>query len=146
MNRTVVGMDEPTPTPEKRHRSSRGAPVIMRGEKQVDRHGTVAAPPRFVYALFMDNAELHNWVPPVNKVVNESGGDRAGLGRTRTCDVTMQGKRGSMVEECVEAVASTRASFLVVDDSFGFHRMLKNYGFTASFTETTAGTQVRIET
>jgi hypothetical protein len=58
----------------------------------------------------------------------------------------MQGKRGTMVEECVEAVADTRASFRVVDDSFGFTRMLRDYGFTAHFTATSTGTRVRIET
>jgi hypothetical protein len=39
-----------------------------------------------------------------------------------------------MVERCVEAVPDTRAVFLVVDDSFGFSKMLTGYGFTARFT------------
>jgi hypothetical protein len=43
-----------------------------------------------------------------------------------------------MVERCVEAVPQTRASFLVVDDSFGFSTMLTDYGFTAHFTPTTS--------
>jgi hypothetical protein len=52
-----------------------------------------------------------------------------------------------MVERCVEAVLGSRASFLVVNDSFGFNRMLTNYGFTAHFTSTAGGvTAVRIET
>mgnify|MGYP006314877239 FL=1 len=37
-------------------------------------------------------------------------------------------------------------SFLVVDDSFGFHRMLEDYGFTVSFAEAAHGALVRIET
>jgi hypothetical protein len=139
-------MDEPTPTAETILGSCDTAPAIMRGKKQMDRHRIVHAPPEFVYALFMDNAELHKWVPPVNKVLSESGGDDTGLGRTRTCDVTMQGKRGTMVEECVEAVAGTRASFLVVEDSFGFQRMLTDYGFTVTFSEAPGGALVRIET
>jgi uncharacterized protein YndB with AHSA1/START domain len=146
MGRTVIDMHESTPTPQTTHGSQGRPPVSMRGKKQLDRHITIGASPEFVYRLFMDNAELHNWVPPVNKVVDESGGDATGLGRTRTCDVTMQGKRGTMVEECVEAVSSRRASFLVIDDSFGFRRMLEDYGFTVTFVESAAGTLVRIET
>ena len=58
----------------------------------------------------------------------------------------MQGKRGTMVEEGVEAIAGSQASFLVVDDSFGFQRTLKDYGFTENFTETSTGTRVGIAT
>lgn len=36
--------------------------------------------------------------------------------------------------ECVQAVPDTRASYLVVDDSFGFDKMLTNHGCTAHFT------------
>jgi hypothetical protein len=39
-----------------------------------------------------------------------------------------------MVERCVEAVPDTHASFQVVADSYGFNRMLRDYGFTAHFT------------
>jgi hypothetical protein len=118
----------------------------MRGKKQLSRQTTIGAPSDFVYRLFMDNAELHNWAPPVDGVVKEVGGDETGLGRTRTCDVTMRGKRGTMIEQCVEAVAATRASFHVVEDSFGFRRMFRDYGFTVQFAEIATGTQVRIET
>ena len=119
----------------------------MRGTKQLERDTTVSAPVGVVYRLFMDNAELANWAPVVDAVTHEHGGDDTGLGATRTCAVTMNGKKGTMVERCVEAVPETRASFLVVDDSFGFNKMLTNYGFTAHFTPTTGErTTVRIET
>jgi hypothetical protein len=105
----------------------------MQGTKQLERDTTVNAPVNVVYRLFMDNAE--------------HGGDDSGLGATRTCAVTMNGKNGTMVERCVEAVPQTRASFLVVDDSFGFTKMLTGYGFTAHFTPVTnEQTTVRIET
>jgi hypothetical protein len=59
----------------------------------------------------------------------------------------MNGKRGTMIEQCVEAVRETRASLLVVDDSFGFNKMLTNYGFTVHFRPSTSErTAVRIET
>jgi Polyketide cyclase / dehydrase and lipid transport len=118
----------------------------QRGKKQLSRQTMIGAPSAFVYRLFMDNSELHNWAPPVDRVVKEMGGDETGLGRTRTCEVTMQGKRGTMAEECVEAVADTRASFHVVEDSFGFGRMFRDYGFTVHFAEIATVTQVRIET
>jgi hypothetical protein len=52
-----------------------------------------------------------------------------------------------MVERCVEAVPQTRASFLVVDDSYGFNKTLTHYGFIVHFTPTTGErTTVRIET
>ena len=120
--------------------------MTMQGKKQLNREVTIGASPDLVYRLFMDNAELANWAPVVDRVVKEMGGDETGLGTIRTCDVTMQGKRGTMVEECVEAVADSGASFRVVDDSFGFQRMLRDYGFTAHFTNTVRGTLVRIET
>ena len=119
----------------------------MQGKKQLERDTTVGAPAEAVYRLFMDNAELANWAPAVDAVTGEHGGDETGLGATRTCAVTMNGKKGTMAERCVEAVPQTRASFLVVDDSFGFTTMFTGYGFTAHFTPAAGGrTTVRIET
>jgi hypothetical protein len=44
-------------------------------------------------------------------------------------------------------ILGSRASFLVVDDSFGFTAMFTGYGFTAHFTPAAGGrTTVRIET
>src|SRR6266568_3489574 len=108
----------------------------MQGMKQLERDTTVNTPVNVVYQLFMDNAELASWAPAVDAVTDKHGGDDTGLGATRTCAVTMNGKKGTMVERCVEAVPQTRASFLVVDDSFGFSKMLTDYGFTAHFSPT----------
>jgi len=119
----------------------------MQGKKQLERDTTVGAPAEAVYRLFMDNAELANWASAVDAVTGENGGDETGLGATRTCAVTMNGAKGTMVERCIEAVPSARASFLVVDDSFGFTTMFTGYGFTAHFTPAAGGrTTVRIET
>jgi uncharacterized protein YndB with AHSA1/START domain len=119
----------------------------MQGRKQLERRTTVEAPIGLVCRLFMDNAELATWAPVVDAVTHEHGGDDTGLGATRTCAVTMNGREGTMVERCVEAVPETRASFLVVDDSFGFQKMFTHYGFTAHFVATAGtATTVRIET
>lgn len=119
----------------------------MQGKKQLERDTPVNAPVQAVYELFMDNAELASWAPAVDAVTHEHGGDETGLGATRTCAVTINGKKGTMAERCVEAVPSARASFLVVDDSFGFNTMFTGYGFTAHFTPAAGGrTTVRIET
>jgi Polyketide cyclase / dehydrase and lipid transport len=119
----------------------------MQGKKQLERSAMVAAPVSLVYELFMDNAELANWAPVVDAVTAEEGGDASGIGCTRTCAVTMQGKSGVMVERCVEVVEGQRASFVVVHDSFGLNKMLRDYGFTAHFASSREGpTEVTIET
>ena len=119
----------------------------MRGRKQVERATTIDAPVGVVYGLFMDNAELANWAPVVDAVTDECGGDDNGVGVTRTCAVTMNGRSGTMVEQCLEAVPDTRASYRVVDDSFGFTRTLSHYGFTVHFAPAPGErTTVRIET
>ena len=119
----------------------------MQGTKQLERTTSVDAPVEVVYALFMDNKALPDWAPVVDEVLSEDGGDESGLGCTRTCAVTMDGRAGTMVERCVEAVPDTLASFVVVDDSFGFGKMLRDYGFTAHFSSLGSnGTSVRIET
>jgi hypothetical protein len=119
----------------------------MQGRKQLERTTSVDAPVGVVYRLFMDNNALPDWAPVVDEVLTEDGGDESGVGRTRTCAVTMDGRSGTMVERCVEAVRDTRASFVVIDDSFGFDKMLRDYGFTAHFVRRGLNeTSVRIET
>ena len=117
------------------------------GRKQLDRAVTVHAPVDAVYRLFMDNRALSEWAPVVDAVLSEVGGDESGVGRTRTCAVTMAGRSGTMVERCVEAVPALRASFVVDDDSFGFSRTFRDYSFTAHFTSRPDRTTlVRMET
>ena len=119
----------------------------MSGNKQVDRATTIDAPVGVVYELFIDNRALPSWAPVVDAVVHEEGGDEMGVGRTRTCAVTMNGRCGTMVERCVEAVRNSRATYVIIDDSFGFNRMLRDYGFTVHFTASgPQQTSVRIET
>jgi hypothetical protein len=119
----------------------------MQGTKQVERTTSIEAPVEVVYQLFMDNKALPDWAPVVDEVLREDGGDDSGVGCTRTCAVTMDGSSGNMAERCVEAVPNVRASFVVVDDSFGFGRVLRDYGFTAHFASRGPNeTSVRIET
>jgi hypothetical protein len=115
--------------------------------RQLERTTTIDAPVGVVYQLFMDNQALSSWAPMVDAVVHEDGGHESGVGRTRTCAVTMNGRSGTMVEQCVEAALNARASYVLIDDSFGFSRMLRDYGFTVHFGA--AGPQessVRMET
>jgi uncharacterized protein YndB with AHSA1/START domain len=119
----------------------------MQGTRQLERATTVDAPAESVYQLFMDNEALPEWATVVDAVLSEIGGDESGLGCTRTCAVTMDGRSGTMVERCVEAVPGSLASFVVVDDSFGFDKVLRDYSFTAHFSSHPEGTtRVRIET
>jgi uncharacterized protein YndB with AHSA1/START domain len=117
------------------------------GTRQLEGATTIEAPVESVYQLFMDNQALPEWAPVVDAVLSEVGGDDSGVGCERTCAVTMDGRPGTMVERCIEAVPGSRASFVVVDDSFGFDKMLRDYSFTAHFTSRPDGTTlVRIET
>jgi uncharacterized protein YndB with AHSA1/START domain len=118
----------------------------MQGTKQLERTTTIDAPVDVVYELFMNNQALPDWAPVVDAVIAEDGGDELGVGRTRTCTVTMNGRSGTMTEQCVDAVPNSRSTFVVVDDSFGFAKLLRDYGFTAHFTGRPGGTSVRIET
>jgi uncharacterized protein YndB with AHSA1/START domain len=119
----------------------------MSGNKQLERTTTIDASVAVVYQLFMDNQALPSWAPMVDAVIHEEGGDETGVGRTRTCAVTMNGRAGTMVEQCVEAAQNARATYVVIDDSFGFNRMLHDYGFTVHFAATgPQQTSVRIET
>ena len=52
--------------------------MTMQGKNQLSRETTIGAPPDFVYRLFMDNAELANWAPVVDRVIKETGGDETG--------------------------------------------------------------------
>jgi uncharacterized membrane protein len=119
----------------------------MAGNRQLERTTTIGAPVDVVYRLFMDNRALPSWAPVVDAVVREEGGDQIGVGRTRICAVTMNGRSGTMVERCVEAVRDTRTSYILIDDSFGFGRMLRDYSFTVHFVaRRPQQTSVRIET
>jgi uncharacterized membrane protein len=119
----------------------------MQGKKQMERTTTVNAPVEAVYTLFMDNGELAHWAPAVDAVIDQHDGDESGVDATRTCAVTISGRSGTMVERCVRAEPNRCASFLVVDDSFGFRRTLIDYGFTAHFAPANGrATTVRIET
>jgi uncharacterized protein YndB with AHSA1/START domain len=121
--------------------------MARQGRKQLERAITVDACVDSVYRLFMDDRALPEWAPVVDAVLSEVGGDESGVGRTRTCAVTMAGRSGTVVERCVEAVPGSRASFVVDEDSFGFHRTLRDYSFTAWFTgRPDRTTLVRIET
>jgi hypothetical protein len=119
----------------------------MEGTKQLARSTSIHAPVEVVYRLFVDNKALPDWAPVVDAVLSEDGGDESGVGCTRTCAVTMDGRSGTLVERCVEAVPNVRASFVVVDDSFGFGKLLRDYGFTAHFAGRGPNeTAVRLET
>jgi uncharacterized protein YndB with AHSA1/START domain len=117
------------------------------GQRQLERTTTIGAPVGVVYELFMDNQALPSWAPAVDAVIREEGGDELAVGRTRTCAVTMNGRSGTMVERCVEAVQDARATYIVIDDSVGFNRMFLDYSFTVHFAASgPQRTRVRIET
>jgi len=66
----------------------------------------------------------------VVKDVTYLGEGQEGVGMTRHCNVELGGRTGTMTERCVEFVPNRRASYVVDDDTLGFNRMLRDYGFT----------------
>jgi uncharacterized protein YndB with AHSA1/START domain len=94
----------------------------------------VQAPAASIWALLEDPARLPDWVPVVDRVTEHSESEKPGS--IRRCEVAMGGRRGYMVERCVEALPERRLRHEVVDDSLGFTRMFRDYSFTLSLEPT----------
>jgi uncharacterized protein YndB with AHSA1/START domain len=101
----------------------------MNGKHQVSRTVEVAADPSAIWGIIADSALLPQWAGVV-KDVTYLGEAQEGVGMTRHCNVELGGRTGTMTERCVEFVPDRRASYVVDDDTLGFNRMLRDYGFT----------------
>ena len=62
--------------------------------------------------------------------VDKAPGSREHVGATRICQSEMQGKRGEVVERCVELIPNQRISHVMERDAFGFSRLFEDFGFT----------------
>jgi uncharacterized protein YndB with AHSA1/START domain len=88
---------------------------------------TIEAPPVRVWEVLEDASRLPEWVPVVEQVAAHAQRERPGT--VRRCHVTMGGKRGYIVERCLEAVPERTLRHAVEDDSLGFVRMFRDYSF-----------------
>ena len=86
------------------------------------------APAQKVWEVITDINQLHK----INPGVVKATGKMNELGSTRTCEMSMRGKKGVLVERLVEFVPQTRTVWEMVSDDMGLGKMLKNvrYHFT----------------
>jgi uncharacterized protein YndB with AHSA1/START domain len=89
---------------------------------------TIGAPPALVWEVLEDSSRLPEWVPVVERMTEHEEREREGS--VRRCEVAMGGRRGYMVERCLESIPGRRLRHAVEDDSLGFTRMFRDYSFT----------------
>lgn len=103
----------------------------MDGQKQIQRSTAISAPAEAVWEILADSRLLPRWVPAVDEVAECSVTGEA-VGEVRTCNATLAGKSGRIVERCIEFAPMTRIAYVVDDESFGMRRMFDHYGFAIS--------------
>lgn len=86
----------------------------------------VHATPQQIWDILEDSQQLADWAP----MVQSSTGTRETVGAVRECEVEFNGKGGHVVEGCVEAVPEQRIAWMLQEDTFGFNRMLNDFGFS----------------
>lgn len=118
----------------------------MNGKHQIRRSLEIAAPTKAVWAILEDSTLLPQWAAVVEEVTCRVPG-REEVGSIRDCRVDFAGRKGTIVERCVELIPNTKVAYVVDDDSLGFNRMFTDYGFTITLEN--AGVQrttVRMDT
>jgi uncharacterized protein YndB with AHSA1/START domain len=88
----------------------------------------IDAPPGRVWEVIEDSSLLAEWVPAVENVTEHA--DREEPGSVRRCEVAVSGRRGFIVERCIEAVPERKLRHAVDDDSLGFTKLFRDYTFT----------------
>jgi uncharacterized protein YndB with AHSA1/START domain len=105
----------------------------------------IGAPPSRVWRVLEDSSRLPDWVPVVERMTEHEEREREGS--VRRCEVAMGGRRGYMVERCLESVPERTLRHAVEDDSLGFTRMFRDYSFSLELApHGVDGTLVTIET
>jgi uncharacterized protein YndB with AHSA1/START domain len=117
----------------------------MPGKTQVQCQTAIAAPVEEVWAIVQDSTLLPQWMPNVHHTVITTAQSKA-VGEIRQCEVSLSGRSGQLVEQCVEFAPLQKISFKVQHDSFGFSRLISDLSY-AMLLETSGPyhTQVRLE-
>jgi uncharacterized protein YndB with AHSA1/START domain len=89
---------------------------------------TIDAPPSRVWEVLEDASYLPEWVSVVERMTEHDAHEREGS--LRRCEVAIGGRRGYMVERCLESIPERRLRHAVEDDSLGFTKMFRDYSFT----------------
>lgn len=98
----------------------------MKARQQGSDELIVHASPKHIWEILEDSQLLADWAP----MVRSSTGTRETVGAVRECEVEFNGKGGQVVEGCVEAVPERRIAWMLQEDTFGFNRMLDDFGFS----------------
>lgn len=107
----------------------------MKGRPQGTNEIVIDATPERVWAVLEDATRLPEWAPMVLKTT----GTREARGAVRECEVRLEGRAGRVCERCVEFEPFTRIGWELVQDTFGFSRLLREFGFDFAL-EPLAGT------
>jgi uncharacterized protein YndB with AHSA1/START domain len=102
----------------------------------------IEASPHRIFAILEDAKRLPEWTSVIS-----TSGTRETVGAVRECEVDLDGKRGRVVERCVESVPSRYIAWAMEQDTFGFSRLVSDFGFSFSLELSANGeTRVRNET
>src|SRR6266540_6354298 len=82
-----------------------------------------------IWAVLEDSSNVPRYMRAV-QTIDVAPGSRERVGATRTCQVEMEGRRGEVVERCVELVPNQRLTHVCDRDDFGFSRLFDDFGFT----------------
>lgn len=88
-------------------------------------HIVIRASPEKIWALLEDSTRLTEWATFVKRTT----GRREVLGAVRECESMFDGKEGRIVERCVQYDRPTTIGWVMVEDSYGFSKMLDDVGF-----------------
>lgn len=81
--------------------------------------------PECIWSVLEDSRRLREWMP----AVKDTNGQLETLGSTRTCQVSLDGRAGVVVERCVVHKPFHRIGWQLVEDTLGFSKMLKHFAF-----------------
>jgi uncharacterized protein YndB with AHSA1/START domain len=105
----------------------------------------IDATPEQIWAVLADSSRIPEYMKAV-KEIHTSRGSSEYVGATRSCRVEMQGRRGEVLERCVELVPNERLTHVMERDDFGFSRLFDDFGFTFGLeTKGVGHTLVRLE-
>lgn len=101
-------------------------------QNQVDLNILIHAPLKRVWNIFSDNSLLNKWAPHVQNVNSET--ETLTTGSSRSCEVTINGKTGKLIERITVNIPYERIEYVVDEETFGIKKILNDFGFAVTFT------------
>lgn len=112
----------------------------MEGKLQGSNAILINAPQQKVWDTITDSGSLHEWVDMIKHVDNPT----ASLNGERSCELEFNGKKGTTNETCVVYDAPNKLGWVVYSDTFGFTKMLDNYGLQYSLADKNGSTHITL--